>query len=71
MLAGPLFREFREPNETMKLNGADIDYVATQIENFTVDKLIVINSSPNHHMQYFFATLLLVMHKLWLKSITS
>jgi len=53
MLAGPLFREFREPNETMKLNGADIDYVTTLIENFTVDKLIVINSSPNHHMQYF------------------
>ena len=69
MLTYPLFREFCEPNKTTKLKGANIDYIATLIDNLGVDKWWL-TQSLNHQMQYFTRVLLLVMRKLWLKSIT-
>jgi len=38
MLTYPLFPEFCEPNKTVKLKGANIDYIATLIDNLGVDK---------------------------------
>ena len=69
MLTYPLFREFCEPNKTVKLKGANIDYTATLIDNLGVDKWWL-TQSLNHQMQYFTRVLLLVMHTIWLKSIT-
>ena len=39
MLVCPLFCKFHEPNKTVKLKGANVDYVATLTDYLDADKL--------------------------------